>query len=410
MADQNEELARLREELEQLRARVPPDPEPIIKEARQRFTKFIVNQVNPGFMDRHRGDLSSWGPELFAEAGRLGLIGFGVPEEIGGEGRDPVAQGLVLEELGKLIEDPGLLMIFQINKNWATFIGSRGREDLVERYARPIVRGEAVLAWAIWEPADPAFMSSVAKKVDGGWILDAHKPFVTGGAYATVFAVALRDEESGDALMFLVEAQDPGVERELVPSVGARHVGFTSLTLKQVQVPDERLLIDTDALGTISSIFGQGLLNLSAIHVGWMQRMLGLCIETLRPKVRAGMSVLDIPHVQREIGRLQIGVEVARGMLLRTLEKYRQREADPSAEPLGIALKHFVTERTIDTAQTLLLLQGTPGYMDENPWGRYLSHVLCLVHGAGSQDLLPMQVGARHLAELELMKLRKFTF
>jgi alkylation response protein AidB-like acyl-CoA dehydrogenase len=408
----DEKVALLRQELEEARSRLPPDLSRIVKEVKKRFTQFITNRVNPGYMDRHRGDLSSWTPELWREAGSLGLLGFGAPVSVGGDGRDAIALGIMLEEMGKLIEDPGFLMISQINKNWATYIGMSGREDLAERYAKPIIRGEHLLSWAIWEPADPLFLSSTARKVEGGWVLNAHKPFVTGAAYATLFAVVVREEASGDAVLFLVEAKDEGVQRQRVKTVGAHHGGFCSLTLKNVHVPDDRLFIDTDAFARISPVFNQGIMNTPAIHLGWMQRMLGLCIESLRPKVRAGASVLDIPHVQQEIGRLQMGVEVTRGMFLRLLEKYRHGEADPAAEPMAAAFKHFLTERTIDTARTLLTLQGAAGYIDDehNPWGRYLTHVLCLVHAAGAQDVAPMHMGARFLAELELQKLRKFTF
>src|SRR5687767_144476 len=94
------------EEIQRLEQQAAPDLEAVSKEVRRRFARFITDRVNPGHLERQRRDLSSWSPELFVEAGQLGLLGFNVGPEIGGEGRDAVAFGVLLEELGKLIEDP----------------------------------------------------------------------------------------------------------------------------------------------------------------------------------------------------------------------------------------------------------------------------------------------------------------
>jgi alkylation response protein AidB-like acyl-CoA dehydrogenase len=92
------------------------------------------------------------------------------------------------------------------------------------------------------------------------------------------------------------------------------------------------------------------------------------------------------------------------------MDKYRLGAADTIAEPLTPILKHFVTERTIDTARTVMTLQGATGYMEDAPWGRFLTHELSLLLGAGAQDLVPQQVGARMLMDLEMKRLRKVGF
>ena len=406
----DERIHALEAEIEKLKQKIPLDPELIAKEARKRFLRFLVDRVNPGFMDRHRGDLTTWDREVFQEAGRLGLMGYNAPKELGGEGRSSAEWNYTLEELGKLIEDPGFLIIAQIQKNWAQLIHSLGRQDLVDRYARPMISGDHTLAWAMWEPADPSHMQSVAKKVEGGWKVFAGKPLTTGGWYATLFAIVVREEETDEQVLFLVEREDPGVQVDFLPTVGGHHVGYASLTLTDVFVPEDRLLVESDALAAASRVFNDGILNAAAVHMGWMQRIFGLCVSALRPKVRHGQSVLEIPHVQSELGRLYMGIETARSLFQRTVERYRQSENDPLAEPLTPIFKHFLTERALDTARTVMTLQGATGYMDNNPWGRYLTHAFGLLHAAGSQDLIPQQQGTRMLMELEMKRLRKVGF
>src|SRR6185295_9926248 len=299
--DLEERLGSALAEVESVRQGLPLDGEQIVKEARRRFLHFIVDRVNPGYQERHRGDLSSWNQELWKEAGQLGLIGFNAPAEIGGEGRDTGSWNITLEELGKLTEDPGFLIIIVVNKIWANLIHSQGNARLVERFARPMISGDLSLAWAVWEPADLSFMQSVARKVDSGWILSADKPMLTGGQYAGVFAVAVRDEATSEPILFLVERTDPGVKCTPLPTVGGHHIGYASLKLKDTFVPEDRLLLATDAISAVSPRFDFGALDALAVHLGWMQRTVSLCVSSLRSKVRAGMTVLSIPHVQAEL-------------------------------------------------------------------------------------------------------------
>lgn len=403
-------LAKAEAEVERLRKQVPINEEQVAKEARKRFLRFILDQVNPGYQERHHGDLSSWGPEVWQEAGNLGLVGFNAPPEIGGEGRDIASWSLLLEELAKLIEDPGFLVLTQINCNWAKFIHSLGRADLVERYSKPIIKGELTLCWAFWEPSGPGIKPSSAVKVQGGWELTAHKPIVAGARFAGVIATVVREAATEEPMLFLVEPTDQDVELTPLDTVGGRHQGFASLKLTKTFVPDDRLLIEADAVGVASPVFNVGVVNGMAVHLGWMQRLFGLCVNALRPKVRAGQSVLEIPHVQAELGRLHMGIELSRSIFLRLIDKYRRGEQDTMAEPLTPIFKYFLIERMMDASKTALILQGAVGYMEDGPWGRFVTHELGLLGAAGGQDLIPQQVGARVLMELEMKKLRRVGF
>ena len=296
-------------------------------------------------------------------------------------------------------------------KKCAKVLAATGRDDLVETFAKPMLKGDMVAGWASWEPGDSQFLKTEAVPLGGdkGWEITGTKPFVTAGVYAKAIVISAREKESGEVMLFVVRPEDPGVKMTPFGTVGGRHLGYASLSLQGVKVKQDRMVVDTDADAIIAAAFDEEVRDICAIHLGWMQRMFGLAIDSLRDKVRGGMAFLSIPHIQGQVGRLQIGIEVARGMFLRVLEHYRLGKNDPITEPLTVALKYFVTERTLDTAQTLMQLQGSQAYLDDNPWGRYLTHVMCLLHAAGTQDLMPQQLGERYLAELELRKLRKFT-
>ena len=83
--------------------------------------------------------------------------------------------------------------------------------DQRERYLQPLSRGEIRSAFAMTEPApgagaDPTMLMTTASKVDGGWIVNGRKWFITGADGAAFFITMARTSgepgSAGGATMF----------------------------------------------------------------------------------------------------------------------------------------------------------------------------------------------------------------
>jgi len=118
-----------------------------------------------------------------------------------------------------------------------------------ERWLEPAVRGEKIAALAITEPdagSDVASLRTRARKVDGGWIVDGAKTFITNGVRADFYvtAVKTRDEGGHGGLSFLVIEAGDGVRATPLEKMGWHASDTAEIAFDEVAVPDDALLGD----------------------------------------------------------------------------------------------------------------------------------------------------------------------
>src|SRR6202022_2495606 len=93
------------------------------------------------------------------------------------------------------------------------------------RYLVPGIRGEKIAALAITEPdagSDVASIRTLARKVDGGYVVNGSKMFITGGVRADFLVTAVKTTAEGGhrGLSFLIIERGPGVESSALKKLG----------------------------------------------------------------------------------------------------------------------------------------------------------------------------------------------
>jgi alkylation response protein AidB-like acyl-CoA dehydrogenase len=389
-----------------------PSPEPetirigaLTRETERRFGRFIREVVNPGADERDRSG-EPLPRALLAEAGRLGLLGFSLPREIGGEGRDKFEWGIVVETVAHLSRDPGLSSVIDLNAGLVELLLATGRPELVERYAGPMAAGRLVCAAAAYESRDPFDYLTTARQAGSAWVLEGSKPFVGGAMAADAFLVYAKEQQSGDILAFLVEPGDPGVRVDPLPTMGLRSMGFGSLSLDRVRLPAERVVVEADALSTMNRYLRNRRLITACAVVGHMRAHFEACVLALEDRQRGGRGVLEFPNVQRTVGEMFVALEASQAILHRALAStYGPR--DHFFDPLATAAKAFVAEQAIKMGLAVMNLQGGEGYMRSHPWERYMRDALGLIGGQGAQELLLIQLGQHATLEMTGPRLRE---
>lgn len=377
----------------------------IAAEVECRFGSFIRETVNPLADDRDRTG-EPLPRALLGEAGRLGLQGFSLPPEIGGEGRDKFEWGIVMEEVSRLSRDTALASVIDVNAGVAELLLGTGRPELVTRYAVPMAAGRLVCPPAAYEGRDPFDYLTTACEVRGGWRLDGSKPFVGGAVFADAFLVYAKEEVSGDILAFLVERCDEGVRVDPLPTMGLRSMGFGSLSLHRVWLAVDRLVVGADALSTMNTYLRNRRLMTACSVVGHMRALFDACLLSLDDRRRGGRGVLEYPNVQRTVGEMFTAIQASRAIAHSALAStYGPR--DQFFDPIATASKQFVAEQAIKVGLAVMNLQGGEGYMGRHPWERYMRDALGLIGGQGAQELLLIQLGEHVTMELAQRQLLK---
>lgn len=224
---------------------------------RDSVARFVNNDVVPLMTESF--EHAHFPRELIQKSADLGLLGLTLPSQYGGAGASYVAYGLVCQELER--GDSGLRSFVSVQSSLCMFpIYRYGTEEQKMRFLPAMATGEVIGCFGLTEPdsgSDPGSMRTYAKKVDGGWILNGAKMWITNAPIADIAIVWAKTELGIRG--FIVDTQSKGMscpEIKLKMSLRASITG--ELVFDNVFVPDENLLPGSDkGLGAPLSCLSQ---------------------------------------------------------------------------------------------------------------------------------------------------------
>lgn len=129
--------------------------------------------------------------EIFNEMGELGLLGAMVDEKFGGIGASHVVYGLVAREVERV--DSGYRSMMSVQSSLVMYpIESFASESQKMKHLPKLASGEHIGCFGLTETdggSDPGAMRTTAKKVDGGYVLNGSKMWITNSPVADVAVV-----------------------------------------------------------------------------------------------------------------------------------------------------------------------------------------------------------------------------
>jgi acyl-CoA dehydrogenase len=228
------------------RAPIPPFTERH-EELRREIRRFVAEELRP---HADEWEEAGWFPnDVFSRMGELGLLGLKYPREYGGRGGDHLDDAVLSEELSRC-GSGGVSAGIGAHVSIATPpVAQFGTEEQKERFLAPAIRGERIAALGITEPgagSDVAGIRTFARRVDGGWVVNGSKTFITNGVRADFVVTAVKTTEEGghQGLSFLIlerEMEGYAVSRKL-EKLGWRASDTAELAFGDVFVPEENLL------------------------------------------------------------------------------------------------------------------------------------------------------------------------
>ncbi len=295
-------------------------PDGIIED-RNRLKAFLAQRVAP--------NLSTWFEErafprdLFREMGEQGWLGFNVSEGKLVE-QSALKQAVLFEELAKISPGIAVAILVQISlggKGLVLF----GSDKQKEAYLNPSIRGETLLCVGNTEPmagSDVANIAADAKQVDGGWLLNGTKAYVTNGAIADFGLItAITDPDAGRnhrISMLLVDLSSKGVTRKKLNKDVWIPSDLTRLTFKDVFVPEENLVGNHGkGLQQVLEIFTNSRLTISALTLGTAAGAFELGLNRAKRREAFGKKLADFQAKSFEIADFFTKIEAARLMVMK---------------------------------------------------------------------------------------------
>ncbi|BAB65033.1 acyl-CoA dehydrogenase family protein [Sulfurisphaera tokodaii] len=259
--------------------------------------------------------------EILEKAKELGLYGITVPEEYGGQGGDTLMSAIAQEEISRIW--PSFATRVAAGALFTTPILLFGSEELKKKYVPPVARGEKVAALANTEPSagsDVAGMQSTAKKINGKYILNGRKIFITNGGIADYYVVTARTSPPDPKArwkgisMFVVEREWKGVKVvSRIDTLGLKASNTAELIFEDVEIPEENVVGEEgNGFKYAMATFDRTRVGVAAQALGVAQAALEKMVSYASQRIAFGEPIVMFELVQEKIAESLTEVNTAR--------------------------------------------------------------------------------------------------
>ena len=374
----------------------PPTTEDLY-ELRERVQEFTRREIpeEVAYKTDHENDFPA---DMWGKLGEAGFLGVTANEEHGGLAMGYQAHCIVLEELSRASGSIGLsyaahsqLCVNQLCLN--------GNEDQKARILPGLISGAKVGALAMSEHSagsDVVSMKASAKAVDGGYVLNGTKMWITNGPdahFVVVYAKTAPEKSSRGITAFIVEKGMKGFScARKLDKLGMRGSNTGELVFEDVFVPQENVLGDVDK-GVTVLMEGLDLerLVLSAGPLGIMQACLDLVLPYTHQRKQFGIPIAHNQLVQGKLADMYTKLQAARAYTYTTAKTIDEEGVVRTQDCAGAIL--YAAERATECGLDAVQLMGGNGYVNEIPAGRLLRDAKLYEIGAGTSEVRRMVIG-----------------
>lgn len=360
---------------------------------KQKVSEFAKEELNDDLVSRDlAGDFSM---DNWKKCARFGIQGLSVPKAYGGvdEEVDILKSMLAMEGFGYSCRDNGLALALNAQM-WTVQlpIAHFGSEDIKNRFLPDLTSGRKIASHALTEPeagSDIYSMQSTAKKVEGGYILNASKRLITLAPLADVALVfANINPKLGKwgVTAFLVEKGTEGMTTSPVrDKMGMRTVPIGELEFKNCFVPEENRL---GAEGAGFSIMNHSLEYdrscILASQLGTMERQLEETIAFVKGRKQFGQSISKFQSVSNRVADMRLRLETSRLLLYKVAWLKNQGK---SALLEAAMLKLHLGESFVQSSLDAIRSRGGNGFLTEFEVERDLRDSVGGILYAGTSDI-----------------------
>jgi len=309
--------------------------------------------------------------EIMEELANSDMFRVFVPEEYDGLGGGCLDLCLVVEELSRICS--GVAVSYAASALGCFTLFDYGSEEQKKKYLPDVASGKRLTAFALTEStagSDASAIRTTAEKVEGGYLLNGTKQFITNGGEAELYTViALTDKSRGarGASSFLVEKDTPGFTfGKKEKKMGIRASTTRELIFKNCLVPEENI-IGRPGMGFIMTmkLLDRSRPGIGAQAVGLAQGALEEAVDYTRQRVQFGHPIISLAVVQDIIAEMAIQVEAARALVY-TAARTADSGVKSFTEESAMA-KVFASDVAMKVTTDAVQICGGAGYMKDYP-------------------------------------------
>ena len=331
-------------------------------------------------------------PSIFREMGELDFLGIVIPEQYGGAGMGSVSYGLVAREVERV--DSGFRSMMSVQGSLVMVpINAFGTEAQKQKYLPKLATGEWIGCFGLTEPnfgSDPGGMITRAKKVDGGYLLNGTKAWISNSPIADVFIVWAKDDADEIRGYIL----DKGMKGLTAPpthgKVGLRTSITGEIVMENVFCPDENAFPEVKGLkGPFTCLnsarYGIAWGTLGAAEDCWFRAR-----QYVLDRKQFGRPLAANQLIQKKLADMQ--TEIALG-LQGVLRLGRMKDEGTASPEITSIMKRNSCGKALDIARLARDMMGGNGIVDEFGVIRHMVNLEVVNTYEGTHDIHALILG-----------------
>jgi glutaryl-CoA dehydrogenase len=329
--------------------------------------------------------------EIMNEFGEMGFLGATL-EGYGCAGVNYVSYGLISREVERV--DSGYRSAFSVQSSLVMYpIYTFGTEAQRQKYLPKLRSGEFVGCFGLTEPdagSDPASMRTRAKQVDGGFLLNGSKTWITNSPIADVLVVWAKDD-AGDIRGFVLERGMPGLTQPKIEGKFSLRASVTGMIMMQdVFVPAENQFPEVKGLRGPFSCLNNARYGIAWGALGAAEFCWHAARDYTLQRMMFGRPLAATQLVQKKLADMQ--TEITLG-LLAVLRLGRLMDAHDAAPEMISLLKRNNCGKALDIARVARDMHGGNGIVDEYHVIRHVMNLETVNTYEGTHDVHALILG-----------------
>lgn len=344
---------------------------------RDTVRRIAVEKFQPRAAEVDKREEFPW--DNFKILSENGLLGVQIPEVYGGAEAGMVSLILAVEEVARCCAATSVILTTQALAGDPILIG--GTEEQKRTYLYQLASGRCLGAMAITEPgagSDVSGMTMTATRVDGGYLLNGSKIFITnGGVSEIVVVICYTDRSKGNRgmSMLIVEKGDKGLTAgKEEHKMGIRGSETREMIFDNVFVPEGRLLggVEGNGFKVLMKTFNYTRPAVGAQALGIAQGALDAVIGYTKERSQFGQPLASFQGMRWMIAEMALAVETARTLVYRAASLIDNEPESPDIPRISAMAKWYASDAAMKVTTDAVQCLGGYGYTREYPVERMM--------------------------------------
>lgn len=355
---------------------------------RDSVAEFVDDKVIP-IIEKHYRD-GSFPEELIPQMAELGLFGITIPEQFGGAGANYTSYGLAMQELER--GDSAIRSFASVQNSLVMFpIYKYASEELKNKWLPLLAQGKAIGCFGLTEPdfgSNPSGMITNAKKIDGGFLLNGAKMWITNGSVADIAVVWAKYE--GEVHGFIVEKGMKGFSAPLMKGKHSLRASVTSeLVFQDCEVPESNVLQVKGLRGPLSCL-SQARYGIAWGVIGAALGVYHSSLEYAKSRIQFGRPIAGFQITQEKL--VKMFNEITKAQLVN--HRLGRLMDEGRARPQHVSFaKRNNCEIALDCARVAREIHGANGILDEYPIMRHSANLESVKTYEGTHEIHTLILG-----------------